>query len=644
MPIADGLPGRRSELVFAYLAAEHRRDVSRGELADALWPNELPQAWAAALRGVISEVRRVMATAGLDAAELLESTGDGYRLRLPPGTTVDLDDVRAALSEARALSAGDAAAAARNAARAAELARLPFLPQHEGDWVDGVRRELESMLVEALELAARSHARAGDPRAANAAAARLVAAEPYSEAAHRLRIELLAAAGDRGGAARAYEESRAALAELGIEPSAATRDALERAPAPRADTRGAQSASAPPLAALSVLVVDDHDFQRRTAIALLGRLGVRVLAEARDGSEALDLLARASRPPDVIVCDIDMPGMDGVEFIRHVAERRLASAVLVASGLDRSVVNAVEAVAQGYGLQVLGAVEKPLTARRLSDLLGAYRPGSRAREDAGPPPATESELLAALEEGAIGARFVPIVDLQLGAVSGAAAIAGWDDEADERPLPPAEHLGAALGARLTDRVLAAACDEFHELARDGIEVPLWIAAPPQALRDVGRADRLLAIVREQRAEPSRFVFAFGERAVRRSTPAELEVLTRLRVKGFGVCLDDFRGGHASDDALARIPLTAVALAPALVRGAAGDPGRAADLEDALDAIGARGLPAIARGCDDAADYELLLQLGCPHAEGSFIAGALPGGQLAGWARGWSAPSIAGGSP
>ena len=69
-----------------------------------------------------------------------------------------------------------------------------------------------------------------------------------------------------------------------------------------------------------------------------------------------------------------MPGMDGVEFIRHVAEGELAGAVIIASGLDAKVIQAVRSVSEGYGLQVLGAVEKPLTARRLGELLAAYRP------------------------------------------------------------------------------------------------------------------------------------------------------------------------------------------------------------------------------------------------------------------------------
>jgi CheY-like chemotaxis protein len=75
---------------------------------------------------------------------------------------------------------------------------------------------------------------------------------------------------------------------------------------------------------------------------LLRGLGVGTLGEAADGIAALDLLER-SAAPDVILCDIDMPGMDGVEFIRHVAQRRLASAVAIASALDPRLLETIRA-------------------------------------------------------------------------------------------------------------------------------------------------------------------------------------------------------------------------------------------------------------------------------------------------------------
>src|SRR3954451_9639485 len=207
-----GLPGRRSELVFAYLAVEHRRMVSRDELAEALWPDVLPDTWAAALRSVVTEVRRFLEDAGWNPPEVLASGRGGYQLRLPRGVRLDLDEAREALAAGGERFAGDQpaggdgfacdqpAVAAEHAKRAAALARLPFLPHHEGEWVSGVRDELESLHVEALELQVRAHTQAGDPRAAADAAERLVRAEPFREAVHQLRIRVLGESGDRAGA------------------------------------------------------------------------------------------------------------------------------------------------------------------------------------------------------------------------------------------------------------------------------------------------------------------------------------------------------------------------------------------------------------------------------------------------------------
>ncbi|HYI17292.1 MAG TPA: BTAD domain-containing putative transcriptional regulator, partial [Solirubrobacteraceae bacterium] len=216
-----GLPGGRAELVFAYLAAEHRRIVSRDELADALWPDLLPDSWAPALRGVVSDVRRFLVNAGLDPTDALVTQSSGYRLKLPDDAVVDLDEARDGLARARELlDAADAIGAAARAERAADLAALPFLPQHDSEWADGIRDEMRAIRAGALEVLARASALAGNGRASAGAAERLVLAEPFSEAAHRLRIAILGDAGDRAGAIKAYEHCRTVLAEeLGMTPS-----------------------------------------------------------------------------------------------------------------------------------------------------------------------------------------------------------------------------------------------------------------------------------------------------------------------------------------------------------------------------------------------------------------------------------------
>ncbi len=639
-----GLPGRRAELVFAYLAVEHRRTVSRDEVADALWPGMLPDSWAAALRGVVSEVRRFLEDGGLDPAEVLAAGRGGYQLRLPAQVVVDVDEAREALAATRAeLAAGAPAVAAGHAGRAAALARLPFLPSHEGEWVDGVRAELESIQVQALELEAQAQAEAGDPGAAAAAAERLVKLEPFKEPVHQLWIRVLGEAGDRAGAARAYERCKEILSsELGVEPSAETeavfRAAMARAPEGDTAPTAAAAPRADGLQVRSVLVVEDHDFQRRTALQLLRGLGIAELTEAADGAAALELLGRAAAP-DVIVCDLDMPGMDGVEFIRRVAERQLASAVIIASGLDATVVHAVEALTQASGLELLGAIEKPLTSRKLAELLESYRPDPAAQRGGGGV-VTASDVAGALDDGRIVVRFRPTVDLSSARVSGAEVLAGWHDAAHGWIGSPA--VLAALDtdplvSRFTDHALELACTHLQTFAGGGLGIAVSVRVPGRCFGDIGLVDRFAEIVRERGADTGQVVCVIGERELRPDA-ATLAALTRLRLKGFGLCVEEFVAAHASAEQLGRVPLTAIKVAASLVSGAGDDLGRAVMLEETLERGRVRGLAVIAAGCDSEADFELLLRLGCGQAEGAFIADPMSGDELPAWAERWSPPS------
>ncbi|MEY2514923.1 MAG: hypothetical protein QOJ89_2281 [bacterium] len=656
------LPGRRAELVFAYLAAEHRRSVSRDELADALWPGRLPDSWAAALRGVMSDVRRFLESAGLDAGDILVTERSGYRLRLPDEVVVDLDEAGAALAAARELLvAGDAAPAAASAQHASELSALPFLAHHDGTWVESVRDELAAIHTSALELQVHALADAGDARAAAVVAERLVRAEPFSEVAHQLRISVLADADDRAGAIRAYEHCEAVLAaELGVKPSADTQAVLRRvleqgrgkrppahssAPEPAAGEATAVPAAPAAVAAddgtyagMSVLVVEDHPFQRRTALALLRGLGVGTLAGAEDGNAALEWLAGAP-PPDVIICDIDMPGMDGVEFIRHVAQRGLARAVAIACGLDRRLLNTIQSVSEGYGLQVLGAVEKPLTARRLTELLDAYRRPPHHGARGGAAAVSAGALAAALAGDGIGADFEPVVDLASGAVSAAQLVARWREDPGAAPLEQAdfEHLLEAEGltTAFVDRLVGLLCDALDEFDGAGLAIGVGLNIPAAGVADLTLADRLVEQLRARGADPRRIVCAIGARALQRD--AALHVLARLRVIGFGLCLDEFVGAPASREQLERLPLTAVRLAPELVGGAYADPARIAALQETVDLARELDLPVVGAGCTTGADFELLLQVGCHYGQGVGIASPMPASRLAAWAQAWTPP-------
>jgi EAL domain-containing protein (putative c-di-GMP-specific phosphodiesterase class I) len=157
-------------------------------------------------------------------------------------------------------------------------------------------------------------------------------------------------------------------------------------------------------------------------------------------------------------------------------------------------------------------------------------------------------------------------------------------------------------------------------------------------------DRISELVEERNVDPRRIVCVVGERSLRVDSPATLDLLARLRIKAVGLQLDDFGIGNIHAEQLARLPLTGVRLAGSMLSGAALDARRAGALEEALELARGLGLPAVALNCDSRADFELLLQTGCGHAQGSFIAEAMPGAELVGWAANWSPPAAVASDP
>jgi len=115
---------------------------------------------------------------------------------------------------------------------------------------------------------------------------------------------------------------------------------------------------------LHLLVAEDHDFQRKTLVRMLGALGATRVSEAGDGKAALDIFTAAQPPVDIIISDLEMPGMDGMEFMRHVGEADRPVSVILSSALDAALISSVEAMTKAYGITLLGAISKPVTGLR----------------------------------------------------------------------------------------------------------------------------------------------------------------------------------------------------------------------------------------------------------------------------------------
>ena len=392
---------------------------------------------------------------------------------------------------------------------------------------------------------------------------------------------------------------------------------------------------------LQVMVVEDHGFQRRIALRLLSELGIERVLEGADGLHALDVLRKQATPPDVVLVDLDMPGMDGIECIGHIAQERLARSVVVVSALDPALLNTVQTMARAYGLRVLGSVEKPLTREKLEATLNRFEENIGEEQDDGVVDFSLEALADALERGEIVPWFQPQVEFANGKVIGVEALARWErpDGSVVRPqlfISVLEREG--LANKLTDCMLDAACAWKQRWDHHGQRLKLSVNVSAASLADQSAADRYQEIVASHGVEPEDVILEITESSVMSDAARGLGLLARLRLKGFGLSIDDFGTGYSSLAQLSQIPFTELKIDKDFVFGAHAQPRKRAVVEASLDLARKLGLTAVAEGVESMEDWQMLAELGCDIAQGYLIGRPVPGSELQAAISRWRRPA------
>ena len=390
----------------------------------------------------------------------------------------------------------------------------------------------------------------------------------------------------------------------------------------------------PDLSTLRFLVVEDHGFQRWALAHMLEEMGAANVASAGDAQLALGLLRSPESPPDIVVTDLNMPGMDGMEFIRHVGESGVPVSIVLASGLDRALIASVEGMTSAYGLHLLGAIEKPVTARKLAAVLRNYKPRATSPLSRRPSYSLE-EIESAVARDEFVPHFQAKVDLDADALRGAEALVRWRHRS--RGLVPPSSFVVAIEAtpaleRLTDSMMRQAATACREWRLAHIDATVSVNLSPRSLSDTSLAERLRELVSEAGLEPRDVTFEVTESAAATHVGRSLENLSRLRMLGFGLAIDDYGTGYSSMSQLTRIPFTELKIDQSFVRAAPRHVASRAVVESSLEMAAKLGIAAVAEGVETAEQVALLRSLGCSLVQGYFIAQPMPQAEFLDWAR------------
>jgi len=381
---------------------------------------------------------------------------------------------------------------------------------------------------------------------------------------------------------------------------------------------------------LHVMLVEDHAFQRRLGLRLLSDLGITRLEEAADGFQALEILRAAPEKPDVILVDLDLPGMDGIEFMGFVAQEHLAKSIAVVSAMDPALLHTVQVMAKASGLRVLGAVEKPLTPGKLTHVLSLFEGGPTPASAAPVILVTLEQLRQALRNGEIFPMFQPQVEFGNGKVVGVEALARWRTSSGQM-VPAAQFIpmleNNGLIEELTHLMLVQSCEWHQRWKKEGLNLRVSVNVSAHNLTGPEVADRYERVLRDHGVMPEDIILEITESSVMGDTARGLGMLARLRLKGFGLSVDDFGTGYSSLAQLSQIPFTELKIDHGFVNDSPNQPRKRAVIEASLDLARKLDLHVVAEGVETMEEWQLLAQLGCHFAQGFLISPAVEGEKL-----------------
>ncbi|HCR1215055.1 TPA: EAL domain-containing response regulator [Pseudomonas aeruginosa] len=373
----------------------------------------------------------------------------------------------------------------------------------------------------------------------------------------------------------------------------------------------------------NILIVEDHLPQHVYLQYLFGEIGSFMLESARDGQEALERLRQ--RDFDLVLTDLLMPGMDGVQFIQHLASLSHKPALAIMSSASRRMLVAAGLVAKNIGVNVLGLISKPVEPTAIRGLIDQLRHRSTTQAAPQPLKLDHQALVGALSTRAFQAWFQPKKSLYNGRIVAAETLVRWMHP-EQGVLLPDTFLPALCAFGLEEQllwlVLKQAIDAQARWREEGYDIPLSINLPTHLLNSHDLADRLLEFVLRHQGVPGKLCFELMECSIPKDLSNFYAGACRLRMKGFGLSQDDFGKGYSSYMNLVSTPFTELKIDRALVQRCDENDSLALALSSIV-ALGRKlGLTVVAEGVETPQELELLRKVDCNQVQGFLISHAV----------------------
>ncbi len=385
-------------------------------------------------------------------------------------------------------------------------------------------------------------------------------------------------------------------------------------------------------AANNILVVDDDGVVGLLVSNMARSIGFHCIV-TKDAANCHKLVTADTA---VIVLDLIMPGMDGIEVLRLLGEQKCRARIVLMSGMDKRVIETAKKLARTLGLVVVGHLQKPFGVEELRAALGDIAPVESLLIAQEKPKLDypDAELARAFAQAEFVNYYQPQISLKTGLVTGVEVLSRWLNPRRGVIVPDhfiarAESMGFidALCWSTAEMALADV-NQFQD--KLGIQPRLSLNASIHTLRDLKFPDMFMALLDHHRFPAGNIVIEITETGLIRELAHTLDVLARLRMKTIQLSIDDFGTGYAMMQQLQNIPATELKIDMSLIQNMQASESDRIMVEKTIEMGHGLGMEIMAEGVTTNEQIKLLQRMGCDGAQGFLFSPALPPAELVQW--------------
>ncbi len=387
---------------------------------------------------------------------------------------------------------------------------------------------------------------------------------------------------------------------------------------------------------LNVLIIDDSLTACKTLEQQFNALGVVNVDFCWDGRNAIRLLKKYQAQYQIVVVDLHMPNMDGIELLTKLKGIDFKGGVIIASAMEERIIQAASQVVINSRLRLLGSLSKPVTSERLKACID--------RLSMMTPKATDSvkhvdieELREAIKDSKIIPYYQAQMDATSGKVKGFEILCRVQVGEQLKLLTPDSFIQVAekhnLLNILMERLLTKAIEDWQDIKQlpDCKDVSLSFNLSPNQLTQFGWPKRLFHFCETNKIDTQKVTVEITENQAL-DKESQHSCISRLRMHKFGVALDDFGTGYTNLSQLRCLPISELKLDISLVKGISKDPLAQAILGSMQEVSKSLNITLVAEGVEDIEDYNYLEGIPNLRMQGYLICRPKPFSEMMRWLK------------